>query len=259
MTKTRRTLMATLALTLCVAGVSAARAQSAEAFVKAFSGQWYVFDNAYSSGPEPCGLQLGTEGAGDPKRYEAKAESCTAPLSALTKWHIEEGQLQLLDAEGTTIAQLGGNQLRVTGDLGDGSRAVIAERGAGNQDTAALAAAIRKHRCVYSGFTSTCAEKADLQAPEMTGDDGAFSSVGVLVKLNVRNQPRNDAPVIGVLNEGTCLKVNYCTTASDGVWCRARFGAQSGWVKKTALRQSEWPVMTYANSCTAEPETKTDG
>lgn len=257
MIKTRRSLLAALAMALSTAGAGAAVAQSADAFVKAFSGQWYIFDNAYSSGPEPCGLVLGSEPTSGeaPLRYAAKAESCTAPLSTLSAWHIEDGQLRLLDAQGSTIAQLGGNQIRVTGDIGDGAKAVIAERGTGNPETAAIAAAIRKHRCIYSGFTAECAEKADLQAPEMTGDDGGFASVGVLVKLNVRNQPRNDAPVIGVLNEGTCLKVNYCTTASDGIWCRARFGAQSGWVKKTALRQSEWPVMTYGNSCPA----KTDG
>jgi hypothetical protein len=37
--------------------------------------------------------------------------------------------------------------------------------------------------------------------------------------------------------------------ASDGPWCRAKFGDTTGWLRKFAIRQNRWPIVTFANSC----------
>ncbi|WP_176440915.1 SH3 domain-containing protein [Oceanicola sp. 22II-s10i] len=244
-----RSTIAALATVLALGAAPAVQAQSVQEFVKAFSGQWYVFDPAYASAKDPCAISLEDTGEGEPVRYKAASSNCVTPVSGLKKWYIDEGMLHLLDASDSVIIRLGGNQSRITGEIEGTQRAVIVERAAGSQETAALAEAIRKHRCIYVGFTSDCAKKEDLAEPAMTEDGGVYASVGIVARMNVRSQPRSDATVIGVLNEGICLKVNFCTTASDGIWCRARFGEDAGWVRKTALRQSEWPVMTFANSC----------
>jgi SH3-like domain-containing protein len=76
--------------------------------------------------------------------------------------------------------------------------------------------------------------------------------IDVLVKLNVRNQPRRGAAVIGTVPPDSTVTVNACLTTSDGIWCRARFGDSMGWMAKSALRQGEWPVITYVNAGPAE-------
>ena len=81
-----------------------------------------------------------------------------------------------------------------------------------------------------------------------SAEDPAKGRVEILVNLNVRNQPRRDAPVVGILDKGLVITLDYCTSASDGVWCRAIFGTETGWLAKTALRQNEWPIVTYRNT-----------
>ncbi|HHX89670.1 MAG TPA: hypothetical protein GX700_07850, partial [Paracoccus sp.] len=65
------------------------------------------------------------------------------------------------------------------------------------------------------------------------------------------SQPRRDSAEIGTIPAGTCVRVDQCLNASDGLWCRAWFGETLGWLGKTALRQNEWPVVTYRAGCTA--------
>ncbi|WP_353475377.1 AprI/Inh family metalloprotease inhibitor [Salipiger sp. H15] len=244
---TKTPLLAVLALAALSA--TPAASQSAEQFVDAFSGAWYSFDAARASGTEPCRIEL-EAGADDLQRGHAAASAgCAAPLSELARWDIENGQLHLMNETGGSIALLGGNQVRVTGDVVGEAGTLILDRSEGAPEAAALSAALRKHRCIYRGYSQDCAPKEELHQPEMIEEGGTYANVEVLVQLNVRGQPRGDAGALGVLEPGSCLKVNYCATASDGIWCRAQFGEQSGWVKKTSLRQSEWPVLTFANSC----------
>lgn len=229
---------------------TAATAQSLDAYFKAFSGDWSIFDKSFGTGGKPCQMALKSrteEGA----RPSASARNCVAPLSGLAKWDIDGGSLMFFNGEDAPIGKLGGNQLRITGALSDG-RGVIAERQSGDGTGIKLTAALRKHRCYFAGLTATCVDKGDLGEPAMTEEGGVFGRVEMLARVNVRSQPRADASVIGVLDKGTCLKINDCTYGSDGVWCRARFGERSGWVAKTALRKGEWPVVTFLNSCTEE-------
>ena len=238
------------AITAGILSVGAvAQSQDKAAFVAAFSGQWFVFDPQFKTGSSPCSLDLATEISSETARMTAKAQHCDQPLAKTESWDIRDGQLGLYSADQKRIATLGGSQKRITGELEDTKQGLIVERADGDNSTREISAAIRKHRCIYIGLTQKCAETADLRLPEIDQGDEGFGSVGIVVNLNVRDQPRSTAGVVGTLPKGSCLKVNYCTTASDGVWCRARFGEQNNWIRKTALRQGEWPVLTFLNTC----------
>ena len=230
---------------------SIAQAQDEAAFIAAFSGPWFVFDPQYGANALTCSLSLESEVADANGKFGITTKNCSEPLASIQAWDIQQGQLGFYDAAGVRIATLGGSQLRVTGELDKTERGLILERAQGDESTRKIAAAIGRHRCVYVGMSQKCAETDQLRKPAMTEEGGTYGSVGVIVNLNVRDQPRSNAPVLGTLPVGACLKVNFCTTASDGVWCRARFGEQNGWVRKTALRQDEWPVLTFVNSCAA--------
>lgn len=227
----------------------AAQAQEQSEFIKAFSGQWFVFDPQYGANDLTCTLALAGKPSDEAGTLAVEPKNCVEPLANVVTWGISDGQLAFKDASGTGIATLGGSQQRVTGELAASGRGLVVERAQGDENTRKMAAAIGRHRCIYVGFTQECADPDDLRKPAMTEDNGTFASVGIVVNLNVRDQPRSNAPIVGTLPTGACLKVNYCTQASDGIWCRARFGERSGWVHKTALRKGEWPVLTYRNSC----------
>ncbi len=235
------------------AATSLATAQDEASFVKSFSGDWYVFDPQFGSGDETCSMTLSTDKRTADARFDANAKGCVQPLSEMAAWDIHSGQLRLF-AQGSDnpFALLGGNQLRITGSLPASERGIIVERAEGDDSTSAIAKAIARHRCIYVGFSQECADVADLVKPALTEEAGSYGSVSLLVNLNVRDQPRSNAPNVGVLQAGTCLKVNFCTTASDGIWCRARFGERNGWVHKIAVRKEEWPVLTFTNSCPSE-------
>lgn len=241
------------AILLCVSGPVSA--QTRTAYLEAFSGQWVVFDPTYSTSPAPCSLELTAEielkGVVDESqlRPTVAVHNCVAPLDAARAWDILDGQLALYSAENVLITRLGGDQSRVTGDLEGGFRSVVLERAAGGVGNGQFSKALRKHRCIYKGFSSECASKEELALPVFADAGGVVASIGILVNLTVREHPRASARSVGTLSQGTCLKVNFCTTASDGIWCRARFGEASGWVTKTTLRQGEWPILTFSNIC----------
>jgi SH3-like domain-containing protein len=79
--------------------------------------------------------------------------------------------------------------------------------------------------------------------------DGSGARINVLVNLNARVEARDGAGILGVVPANTCIVADVCQEASDGVWCRARFGEDFGWLKKVALRQERWPVLTFTNQC----------
>lgn len=249
-------LSALAALVTLFAG--SASAQTKEQLLEAFSGDWIIFDTAFSTSTAPCALNLQNKvelhGVVEESQLHpvAQSQNCVVPLNSVTAWDIEQNQLVLYAQQDKVVTRLGGNQSRVTGDLADSFVSVIMERASGDAYQVAFSQAVRQHRCIYLGYTSTCAERADLAAPVMSEEGGVVASLGVLVNLNVRDQPRRDARLVGTLPQGACLKVNYCTVASDGIWCRARFREASGWVSKTALRQEKWPVATFVNGCTEE-------
>lgn len=215
-----------------------ALAQSEDELVTAFSGDWYVFDPAFRSGGGECKIALDREMA-------ATVSGCGAALIGIATWRIEDGQIMLADEADQLVAAMGGNQQRITGTLADSGQGLIVERADGDGTAAAISNALGRHRCYFIGFTRTCAGPDVMAAPQPSAEDPSLGRIEVLANLNVRTQPRRDAAVIGVVQQGTPVAVDYCTVASDGVWCRAVFGTQAGWLAKIALRQNEWPIITY--------------
>jgi len=231
---------------------SFAHAQDQAAFIKAFSGQWFAFDPQYGADGMTCAMSLESDAPETDSKLAITTKNCSTPLAGVKGWDIQQGQLGFYDSAGTRVATLGGSQNRITGELDATERGLVLERAQGDESTQKIAAAIGRHRCIYVGMSQKCADPAELRKPAMTEEGGTYGSVGIIVNLNVRDQPRSNAPVVGTLPTGACLKVNFCTSTSDGIWCRARFGERNGWVRKTALRQDEWPVLTFLNSCVPE-------
>ncbi|QUJ77773.1 hypothetical protein KDD17_07475 [Sulfitobacter albidus] len=235
-------------LAVSLATGTTAQAQSQQELIDAFAGEWYIFDPAMRAGAEACNLTL----TGTPKEslYPVSSVNCAVQFSKIDNWKIVNGQILLMAGE-TQAAALGGNQFRVTGDLVGSPLALVIERAAGDGNSQKLAAALRRHKCYYAGFSQRCATPAELRAPEVPQDAG-FTTIETLANLNTRAQPRRDAPALGTVATGTQIKVNQCLTASDGPWCRARVGDQTIWLAMTAIRQDEWPVVTYKQVATAD-------
>lgn len=245
-----------VAMLLAVTIPTTLLAQSKEAFLEAFSGEWLVFDPDFSTSAAPCAmtLEIDIELSGSvldesQLRPTARPRNCVSPLDTVSAWDIDQNQLVLYAQQDVLVARLGGNQNRVTGDVQNSFSTMVLERPTGDPYQVNFSAALKKHRCIYLGYSPTCGTSEDLAEPIMTEEGGVVASLEILVRLNVRDQPRRNSQVVGTLPPQACLKVNYCTTASDGIWCRARFGEASGWVSKTALRQDEWPVSTFRNGC----------
>lgn len=151
--------------------------------------------------------------------------------------------MTLFDAASEVIARLGGGLQRVSGTSASGAPLIYEKVGvAGN--AAELESARRAGGCIYLGFTSKCAD-AEQAAPPAA----ERASVQVLVNLNVRAEARDDAEVVGVVPTQTCVTTELCMMATDGAWCRAKFGGKTGWMRKLALRQNRWAIVTFENSC----------
>lgn len=225
----------------------AALAQSEQEFVNALKGQWEVYDDAYDLDGKHCLVTLNdTKVEAD---YALSVQSCALELGSLTSWRIVDGQLGLV-ADGTLVATLGGNQFRMSGNSSIGAPVIFDRVG----ETAAMDRILEAHKasgCYYLGFSSTCVDDAQLAKPAVPSD-GSAARIAILVNLNVRAEAREDASVVGVVPANSCVVTEVCSTASDGVWCRARFGDASGWLKKLALRQERWPVVTFVNQCQAQ-------
>lgn len=244
----RRILAIAAGLMLGLVFSGSVSAQTEEEFVAAFAGQWQVYDGLYGDGDQRCSITLSAEAAdndivGD---YALATSACKFELAGLSSWRIVEGQLALLN-QGEPVALLGGNQVRLSGSSGIGAP-IILDRISEPAFIDPVAAARDQSGCYYLGFTDTCAEDAQLQKPSVASS-GASPRVNVLVNLNARTEPRNDAAVLGVVPSNSCIVVDVCADTSDGVWCRADFDGQNGWLKKSALRQETWPVVTFVNQC----------
>lgn len=238
--KTSFVAAAALAFSLFSAGPG--WSQDAQNFVNAFAGDWQILDKTFAEGPGACSLELSRETA-PAGGYPVSIDGCKAEMALVKGWKIEDGQMSLLDDAQTVIARLGGNQRRMSGNSSGGMPIILERVGAGGA-AATLQAATRASGCVYLGFTDQCAGAAAMSLPA-----DAAPKVQVLVNLNIRSEARDDASVLGVVQANTCVATDLCVTASDGVWCRAKFGDQAGWLRKFALRQSRWPVVTFLNAC----------
>lgn len=226
------------------------RAQSADDFVAALSGTWYVFEPAQSGGDGPCKVELKADAAEGGER-PAAATGCAGGMETAATWRIDEGTLILADAAGAQISRLGGNQTRMTGNLDRDGRGIILERAQGDAYAQALSTALRRHKCFYFGTTAECASTEARARPKISQSQG---QVQLAVNLTAYSQPRRGSANMGVVPEGSCVVVDQCLAASDGLWCRARFGETIAWLAKAGVRQGEWPVVTYVDGCTAPAE-----
>lgn len=243
---------------LTLMGAASASAQDRNQLISAFSGQWFLFDPAYRASPDStCTLTLLQEGQTQPlaisdndvgDRLPAQMTGCNWRLAPVTLWTVEEGVLRFYDQSLDLVAELGGNQRRITGTTAPEGDGIILERASGDGNAEAIALAMQRHRCYFRGFTDQCIDDDDRAAPQFDSDTG-LAQVQLLVNLLVRSQPRRDSSSVGTLPQGTCIRVSQCIIASDGTWCRARFGDVIAWMPQVALRQQEWPIYTYRAGC----------
>lgn len=233
-----------IALGLATLSASAAMAQSEAELIAAFKGEWQSFDELHSAEGKACKITLSGDGADG--RYNASTESCKLELAEVSGWRIQDGQMVLLVGD-NPFANLGGNQMRMSGTTAIGAPVVL-DRVGENALVDRVAAARKSSGCYYLGFTDTCADDKQVEKP-VVPTDGSGLKINVLVNLNARVEARDDARVLGVVPANSCIVADVCVKAADGVWCRAPFGEQSGWLKKVALRQERWPVITFANQC----------
>jgi len=228
-------------------GTLPALAQSQADFVNAFSGKWQIYEQRLAAGAGLCHLDFSAKADG--AHLGLTVSNCAPPLASAAAWAIEGSQLVLYDAQDKPIVKLGGNQKRVTGMAAD-DVPIILERAGGDGTASLLQAAYNASGCYYLGYTQTCASRADLAEPAPAPD--GRTQIQLLTNLSVHSEPRSDADVVGTAKEGSCVVVDSCTMASDGPWCHASFGKTAGWLRKLTMRQNRWPVVTFANSCTAK-------
>ncbi|SKA26814.1 SH3 domain-containing protein [Consotaella salsifontis] len=231
-----------LSLVLGAAMMSGAVAQSESDFVAAFSGNWQTLDPSLSDGGA-CRIELKKDKTG--ATYDLAAEHCGGDLAGIRSWGIVNSQLALLGKEDKILARMGGNQMRMSGDTESG-KALVFERV--NGSTAAAARPAVDAPCVYYGYTATCAKPEDFAEPKPAAP-GEVAKASVLVRVNARAEARPDASVVSTIPADTCVVVDQCTTASDGLWCRAKVANYTGWIPQKAIRQGRWPVLTFTNQC----------
>lgn len=227
------------ALTTVAAALAASTALSQEAaLLEAFSGQWYSFEPRMgAAAQQTCALILSTQPSPQ-GGLQAAAQNCAPPLDQVALWGIIDGKIRLVGAGGQ-IAALGGHQQRMSGEMGPAAAPIVLERAQGDANAQALSKAIGTYRCLFAGYSNTCAGADQVQMAE------APTQIVTLVDLNMRDQPRADAPVQKVLPRQTIAPVDTCLLTADGPWCRALFEGESAWVARNALRQDTWPVLTY--------------
>lgn len=224
---------------------SGATAQTEAEFVAAFAGEWRVFDESFAQGAQICRITLGQEAQDG--RYKLDKASCGGELAEVAAWGLADGQMALLAAQGEAVVSLGGTQRRMSGTTKSG-KPVILERAGVVGAAEQIQAALRASGCYYLGFSDRCAAEADLGKPAAGSADSPLR-IKVIANLNARTEARDDANVIGVVPANSCVAASVCVTASDGVWCRAEFGERTGWLRKLAIRQNRWPIVTFLNKC----------
>ena len=234
-----RTAALAAVLTVCS---SFAQGQTLSDLISAFSGEWYSFDRVRAQSGGVCEIDLTTETLGN--LFVARSKSCGAGLDLLGAWGIADGQIVLLTEDQRTLGVLGGNQTRMTGDDLASGRSLILERRQPSGFVITLQQAIRNQSCLYVGYTADCSDKTDV-AQLLAAKADATVPLTTAARLNLRNQPRRDAPVALVLDRLTQVSALECLTASDGIWCKVDVDGTVGWLARNGLRQQKWAVTTF--------------
>lgn len=230
-----------LAAFLTVSAVPAV-AQTMDELISAFSGDWYSFDRARAQDGGVCQITLSGTPAGN--ALAAQAQSCGGGLDLLELWGISDGQIVLISADQRVLALMGGNQTRMTGDDLSSGRSLILERRQPSGFVISLQQAIKAQSCLYVGYTDACSDKSDV-TPLLAAKSDAPVALETVTRLNLREQPRRDAPVALVLDRLTKVDATECLTATDGIWCKVTVGDTSGWLARNGLRQKKWAVTTF--------------
>ncbi|NVO27622.1 hypothetical protein HJ526_09345 [Donghicola sp. C2-DW-16] len=229
-------------LAILMAAAGPAMSQSAADYLQAFSGEWYSFDRARAQNGGVCRVDLTTEPMGN--ALVAKAENCGAGMDLLGAWGIVDGQIAMLSDDQRVLALMGGNQVRMTGDDLSSRRSLILERRQPSGFVVSLQQAIKSQNCLYIGYTADCSNKEDV-SPLLSAKADAQVHLQTATRVNLREQPRRDAPVSLVLDRLTKADATECLTATDGIWCKVTVGETSGWLARNAIRQKKWAVTTF--------------
>jgi hypothetical protein len=221
-------------------------AQSVPDFTKVFSGAWQSYDAKLASGAGRCSFTLGTTPR--PPALTASSTGCRSPFDKVGEWTIANGQLALLDAAGQTIILLGGSPQRISGETPAPDKTpIVIERAGGDGTAARLQGAYNISHCYFVGYSQTCAPPAELRSPALAGATG---KIELEVNSAAYDQPRPDASTLGTVKQNSCIVINACVVGSDGAWCRfATPDGKEGWLRKMALRQNRWPIITFTDGC----------
>src|SRR5690606_13678004 len=192
-----------------------------------------------AQGASSCRLNLKLEGSSS--HFTLENTGCSGELALAIGWSIVDNKLALRDSKGENFVFLVGNQLQLSGKTRGGEDVVLMRNGSPPSEPTV------GRGCVYLGCSSNCASPAEFAAPDVP--KGGTASVFVLVKLDLRSEPSLRAPVVRTIAPHTCLPVDKCEQAADGIWCHARRGGAEGWIKKLVVRQQRWPTVAFANAC----------
>ncbi len=228
---------------LCFGSLSLAEssAQTPDAVAKAFAGRWITYDRNFAT-EKACELEFASQIKGE--IYPIAKKGCSGALATLAGWRIQNNQLVFIAEDNSAIALIGGNQERLSGTILQNKLPIIVER----QEIAEKIEKARKSiECSYIGYSQTCASPRDFAPPAAT--IGSPSPIQILVNLNARIEPRNNASVKLVLKPNACVSAEVCTVASDGLWCKVKTENGDAWIKKQTVRQQRWPVITFKNGC----------
>ena len=103
--------------------------------------------------------------------------------------------------------------------------------------------------CAYRGYSTDCGTVEDKRKPIDTPTLSEQVDVRILVKLNLRREPRPDAEILSQLMPQVCVPVIQCLTASDGNWCKTNIEGNQGWIVQEAIREEKWRTLTYVSGC----------
>lgn len=210
--------------------------QSAE-FTRAFAGDWISYSQDYSD-DGPCRISITDQPVTTGHRVQTA--DCRGTLAHSAAWKIDQSQIVLLSSDGTVLFRLGGSPAVLSGESQSRATPLVIERAA---PAKARYAQRKSNGCSYLGYSQTCAEPEQYAPPQSAGQ------LRILVDLNGRAEPRDDAAVLQVLPEASCVRTEVCTQSSGGLWCQVNTETAKLWVRKQAHRQDNWPIMTFLSGC----------
>lgn len=220
---------------------NSAQAQSNEAVAKAFAGRWITYDRNFAD-EKSCVLSFSAKKTGD--LYPITKKGCSGALADIAGWRIQNNQLVFMSNANSAIALVGGNQERLSGTILQSKLPIIIER---LEIAQKIENARKSIQCSYIGYSQRCASPRDFAPP--AASISSPSPVQILVNLNARIEPRNNATIQTVLKPKACVSAIVCTVASDGLWCKVKTENGDAWIKKQTVRQQRWPVITFKNGC----------